>query len=105
MPINSPMDVLGIAASGLHSAEVRLAASAHNVANLTTESYRPVRVMQREGDIGGSTARIDQTASPRPVDLVHEVVEQSQASFQYKASLHLFAVEFELRGQLFNALV
>ena len=104
VPIDIQMDTLGIAMSGLHSAEVRLAASAHNVANLTTEGFRPVRVVQEEGAFGGSRARVDRAADPVPVDLVHEMLEQSRASLQYTASARLFVVESELRGQLADLL-
>ena len=98
------MDMFGIAASGLHSAEVRLAASANNIANLTTQSYSPLRAVQEEVAIGGSLARIHQATSPGPVNLTHEIVEQSRASLQYTASLLVIATGFELRGQLIDLL-
>ena len=98
------MNTLAIGVSGLHSAEVRLAASAHNLANLTTERFRPVRTIQEEVVTGGSTARIDQVPSPAKVDLVHETAELARASLQYTASLRLIAVEFDLRGQLVDLL-
>ena len=99
------MNTLAIGVSGLHSAEVRLAASAHNLANLTTEGFRPVRTIQEEVVTGGSTARIDQVRGPVKVDLVHETAELARASLQYTASLRLIAVEFDLRGQLVDLLV
>ena len=98
------MDIFGIAASGLHSAEVRLAASANNIANLSTQSYRPLRAVQEEVAIGGSLARIQRATSPGPVNLAREIVEQSRASFQYTASLRVLATGFELRGQLIDLL-
>ena len=99
------MNTLAVGVSGLHSAQVRLAASAHNVANLTTEGFRPVRTIQAEGVAGGSTARIDQVRSPAEVDLIHETVERARASLQYTASLRLIAVEADLWGQLADLLV
>ena len=99
------MNTLAIGVSGLYSAEVRLAASTHNVANLTTEGFRPVRTIQQEVVTGGSTARIGQVRSPAEVDLVHETVERSRARLQYTAWLRLIAVEFDLRGQLADLLV
>ena len=105
VPITVVMNTLAIGVSGLHSAEVRLAASAHNVANLTTEGFRQVRTIQEEVVTGGSTARIDRVRSPAEVDLVHETVERSRASLQYTASLRLIAVEADLRGQLADLLV
>ncbi len=98
------MNTLGIALSGMHTAEVRLAASAHNVANLTNERFRTVRTVQTDLAGGGSTASLKQAKSPAPVDLVHETVELSRASLQYTASLRLIAVETDLRGQLADLL-
>ena len=100
VPITVLINTLAISLSSLHSAEVRLAASTHNVANLTTEGFRPVRTIQVEVVTGGSTARINQVRSPAEVDLIHETVERSRASLQYTASLRLIAVETDLRGQL-----
>ena len=99
------MNTLAVGVSGLHSAEVRLAAAAHNVANLTTEGFRPVRTNQAEVVAGGSTARLDQARRPAEVDLIHETVERSRAHLQYTASLRLIAVEADLRGQLADFLV
>ena len=99
------MNTLSIAVSGLQSAEVRLTASAHNVANLTTEGVRPARTTQKETVEGGSTARLARASTPTPVDLVHETVERSRASLQYTASLRLLSVEADLRGELADLLV
>ena len=96
------MDTLSVALSGVHAADLRLDASAHNVANLTTDGVRPLQVTQEERPTGGSHARIDQAASPRPVERIHEAVEQLRASYQYKASLRVLAVEDDLRGQIAN---
>ena len=98
------MSTLGIAMSGMHTAEVRLAASAHNVANLTNEDVRPVRTVQSDIAGGGSTARIERAESPALVDLARETVELSRARLQYTASLRLVAVEADLRGQLADLL-
>ena len=52
----------------------------------------------------GAGARVAQATSPRPVDAVHEVVDQLRASYQYTASLRILAVEDDLQGQLINSL-
>ena len=103
-PIGRLMDTLSIAASGLDSADLRLSAAAHNVANLGTEPFDPVRVVQQAALAGGSTARIEKAVNPAPVDLVYQTLEQSRATIQYTASLRLIAVEDNLRGQLANLL-
>ena len=98
------MDPLTIAVSGVRSAEVRLASSAHNVANLTTDSFRPLRTEQTSVAGGGSVARLRQETQPRPVELTHEILEQIRASLQFKASLRVFATTAEMRGQLVDLL-
>ena len=104
------MDALATAASGMRSAQVRLAASAHNVANLGTTSFRPLRVAQSSLDTGGSTAQLQQGegqqgevgADSAGVDLTREVVEQIRAGVQFEASARAFAVATEVRGRLFD---
>ena len=98
------MDALGIALSGMQSAEVRVAVSAHNVANMMTEDFRPQRAVQSSLPRGGAQARVEQAASPRPVSLAREVVGQIEASVQYTASARVFAVGAEMRGQLVDLL-
>lgn len=98
------MDPLSVAASGMRSAEVRLGASAHNVANLTNESFRPLRVEQSSLKGGGSVACARQESHPREVDLARELVEQSRASLQFDASLRAFSAASETRGRLVDLL-
>lgn len=98
------MDSLSIAASGIRSAEVRMAASAHNVANLMTDSFRPLRVAQTSVASGGSTAHVHREPDAREVDLLHEIVQQMQASHQFNASLRFFETASEMRGRLVDLL-
>ncbi len=98
------MDPLTIAASGMRSAEVRFAASAHNVANLNTPDFRPLRVEQASVAGGGSVAHARQEPVPRQVDLVREFVEQARAGHQYLASLRALSVSLETRGTLVDML-
>lgn len=98
------MDPLSIAASGMRSAEIRLAASAHNVANLTTPSFRPLRVHQTSLEGGGSVASARQEPVAREVDLTREFVDQILASLQFNASLRVLSVSSETRGRLVDLL-
>ena len=98
------MDTLSIALSGLHAADLRMDASAHNVANLMTDGVRPLRVVQEERPTGGTSARIVQAASPRPVEYINEAVDQLRAGNQYTASARVLAVEVDLRGRLTDLL-
>ena len=42
-------------------------------------------------------------AKPRPVSLASEFVEQSRASFQYKASVRVRQTNLDLKGSLLDA--
>ena len=97
------MDALIIAATGMRSAERRLAASAHNVANLRTEDFHPLEVHQRDlPDGGGSEVLVRQEPQPREVDLIEETVEQLLASVQFRASFGAFQIAADVRGRLFD---
>lgn len=94
------MEALGIARSGMQSAERRIAVSAHNVANLLTDDFRPQRAVQTSRPGGGSSTRVETAARPERVSLAREVVGQIEAGTQYSASARVFAVGAEMRGQL-----
>lgn len=98
------MDVLSVALTGMQGAETRLAVSAHNVANLLTGDFRPLRATQSTAPGGGSQVRVDPSASPGRTSLVRETVDQMLASTQYTASARVFAVGAEMRGQLVDLL-
>ena len=96
------MGALRIAASGVRAAELRMAASAHNVANLTTPDFRPLRTVQRSSPAGGAVASSFQEPAPRPVELARELVDQMLAAAQLRASLRVFVVDAEVRGSLLD---
>ena len=81
------IDAFSAALSGIRSSTTRQAVSAHNVANLTSEEFRPLRTQQAERQGGGSEARVVRAAEPEPVELSHEIVEQIRARVQFEASL------------------
>jgi flagellar basal-body rod protein FlgC len=98
------MDPLAIAASGIRSAQQRLAASAHNVANLTTPAFRPLETVQSSVRGGGAAAITRQAASPGEVDLSRELVEQILARTQFQGSLRVISVASEMHGSLVDLL-
>jgi len=100
----SGMDAIQSALSGMQSAQRSFATSAHNVANLLTEDFRPLRTTQSARAGGGSTASVSQAPVPRPVDLTREVVSQIQSKTQYTASLRVFEAGAEMRGELIDLL-
>lgn len=100
-----PSNVFAIAVSGFRSATVRLAASAHNVANLGTEVFRPLRTEQVARAGGGSDAVVTRAEQPEPVDLAHEFVEQIRARFQAQASLRVVGEVQKMHGRLIDLVV
>jgi flagellar basal body rod protein FlgC len=96
------MDANAIALSGIRSAELRMAASAHNVANLSTEPFRPLRVVQSALPGGGVTAHAEAVPIPEEVDLAAEVAAQIEARTQFIASLRALAANRELQGSLLD---
>ena len=97
------MGTIGIALSGLHTAEMRLSAATHNVANLSTDGARPLRVTQQEAR-SGAVATVERASQPTAVNLVHETYELIRAGGQFKASLRVIEVEAERQEQLLDLL-
>jgi hypothetical protein len=97
------MNGIASALSGLRSAELRLAASAHNVANLLTDDFHPLRAVQYEQGGGGSYARLERADAAQAVDPTLEVVEQLRAGLQFRASLRVLEVEHGLAEALLEA--
>ncbi|MFK7896520.1 MAG: flagellar basal body rod C-terminal domain-containing protein [Myxococcota bacterium] len=96
------MDALSNALSGMQSASARVATSAHNVANLLTEDFRPQRAVQESKKGGGSSVRVRTSDSAKPVQLEREIIDQMQASTQYTASARVVSVASEMRGSLLD---
>lgn len=96
-------DALSIARSGVQSAEVRLRNSAHNIANVATPDFKNRRTVQVSQEGGGSRASTLVDSAPGEVSLAHEFVEQSLASFQYKASVRVVQTNLDLKGSLLDA--
>lgn len=94
-----------IAAAGFDAAARRLGVTAHNLANLGTEGFRPLRARQVALESGGSAVQVEQVADPEPVDAAREFVEQIRASFQARASLRVLGVAAELSGRLVDITV
>ena len=95
---------VGSALSGVQSAFERRNVAAHNVANLQTEDFRPLRARQVEASPSGSRVEVEQSAEPREVDLASELVGASVASTQARASLRVLDTELDLVGSLIDTL-
>jgi flagellar basal body rod protein FlgC len=126
------VDAASVALSGLRASGERLRASAHNVANLLTEDFRPERVVQSAEAEGGvsttveraapsralveraapsralveraapSRALVERAAAPAEVDLASELVDQQLAALQGKASLRVLDVHLDMLGSVLD---
>lgn len=90
-----------IALSGMQAAQVRLQASAHNVANLATEGFRRQEVQQSAQAKGGVSTEVVRAEVPGS-DLVRDVIEQLQARNAFLANLSVFKASDKLTGTLLD---
>ena len=104
--------ILGVAQSGLQISSLRLATSAHNVANALTEPFVPGRVEVEAVEGGGVTGRVAQ-GDPRfeaqvdrlivslsGTDLAQEMVNQSLAATSFLANLATLRAADEMFSSL-----
>lgn len=98
------MSSLGsIASSGLQAAQLRLDASANNVANMNTANYRREVVAQQEAaDSAGVRARVQREQEADGVALEKEAVEQMSATYAFKANLQTIKTQDEMIGSLLD---
>jgi len=94
------MDTANIAVSGIQAGLVRLANAAHNVANLTTPDFQPLRTHQASIAGGGTRALSQRESRPAELDLAFELVESLRAAHATRASLRVLGIEAELSGSL-----
>ena len=96
--------LLSIASSGPQAAQLRLNASAHNVANLNTPGFKDQTVQQQAvPPTGGVQARTAQAARPG-VALEAEAVEQITASYAFKANALVLRTADDMAGTLLDTL-
>jgi len=106
-----------IAASGLATATLGVAASASNIANALTPGYRPVRVDQAAQPDGGVSGQVTRPGDPlaevradrallggQGVDLEQEVVAQGRAARLAEANLKSLQTSSDLEGELLKSL-
>lgn len=98
------MSSLGsIASSGLGAAQLRLDASANNVANMNTANYRREVVAQQEAaDSAGVRATVQREQDEKGVALEQEAVEQMSATYAFKANLQTIKTQDEMMGSLLD---
>jgi flagellar hook protein FlgE len=95
--------ISSIGSSGLQAAQMRLDASANNVANMNTPGYRRTVVAQQEAaDSAGVQASIQREQDARGVALEQEAVEQMSATYAFKANLQTLKTQDQMMGSLLD---
>lgn len=97
-------DAISTALSGIRSGSKKIDAASHNVANLLTEDFKPLRATQSEVAEGGSRATLEQSATPETVDVAKEVVNATLGGLQMRASAQVLETKLGLIGNLLDIL-
>ena len=96
-------NISSIGSSGLQAAQLRLDASANNVANMNTPNYRRQVVAQEEAaDSAGVRATVQRQQEAEGVALEKEAVEQMSATYAFKANLQTIKAQDEMMGSLLD---
>lgn len=90
--------LMNISTSGMQAAQLRLNASANNVANSQTDGFRADRVQQQAQAGGGVTAQVEKLPTPG-VNLLEERVEQMSASLTFKANAQMVKTADQTMGR------
>ena len=85
----------------MQAAQTQLRASAHNVANLTTNEFRRQEVRQTPQSGGGVSAQISRADTPGQ-DLARDVVTQLAAKNTFLANLAVFKTSDKMAGFLLD---
>lgn len=95
--------ISSIGSSGLQAAQLRLDASANNVANINTPNYRRQVVEQEAAaDNAGVRATVQRQQQSDGVALEKEAVEQMSATYAFKANLQTIKTRDEMMGSLLD---
>jgi flagellar hook protein FlgE len=93
--------VSNIALSGMHAAQAALGTAAHNVANVSTPSFRRqvvVQTTQQDGGVATTFGRSGNEGSALESDLV----AQLQAKNAFLANLAVFKTSNQMAGALLD---
>ena len=95
--------ISSIGSSGLQAAQLRLDASANNVANMNTPNYRR-QVVQQEtvADSAGVRATVQREQEAKSVAMEKEAVDQMSATYAFKANLQAIKAQDAMMGSLLD---
>jgi flagellar hook protein FlgE len=88
--------------SGMQAAQVRLSASAHNVANSQTEGFRRQTVQAQTEPSGGAITRLGTAPVPGEA-LATDLVDQRLAQHLFTANLRTVQAADRMLGSLLDA--
>lgn len=95
--------ISSIASSGMQAAQLRLDASANNVANANTRNFRADRVAQEAvAERAGVQATVQREQEAKGVALEKEMVDQMAATYSFKANVQSLKTQDEMMGTLLD---
>ena len=96
--------ISSIARSGLNAAQQRLDVAAHNIANMSTENFRALEVVQQTKEGGGVSTSVRQLPAAQPAGdtLANDFVEQMAATYAFKANLLTIQAEQRMLGTVID---
>lgn len=91
-----------IALSGMNAAQTQLDTAAHNIANLSTPSFRRQQVQQATQPDGGGVSTSLGRADAEGASIETDMVAQLQAKNAFLANLAVFKTRDQMTGALLN---
>lgn len=90
------LDAISIGLAGFQAASTRVESAAHNLANVQTRDFRPVRTRVTSVQGGRVEARAQRAPQPEAVEPAREILEVVQASAQARSSMRVSQAGVEL---------
>lgn len=91
-----------IASTGLQAAQLRLDASAHNVANLNTPGFHRQTVEQQAEPAQGGVRASVERAQQEGASLEADLVDQLSATYSFAANLQVLRTHERMAGALLD---
>ena len=96
------VSALSIATSGMNAAQLNLQASAHNIANLSTEGFRREEVVQAEAPNGAGVEASLTRSSKVGSSMETDVIGLLQGKNAFLANLAVFRASDRMHGALLD---